>query len=212
SGLVVVDVDPAHDGLTGMRDLIRASLLPRTAIVQTGSGGLHLYYRHPRTPILNSQSRLGLGIDVRGDGGYVVAPPSIHPRTRLAYRWADEREPVEMPRALVTACQPPPAPQLTGPTLPSPTSRGEGISSPDALLAAHLDAVARAPEGRRRTTLYGAARGGPHGRRRSHHPRRRLRRTHRRRAGRRPDRARHPGRHHRRVPRRARHITGGHAA
>jgi hypothetical protein len=41
-------------------------------------------------------------------------------------------------------------PRLTG---------GGGISSPAALLAAHLGAVARAPEGRRRTTLYGAARG-----------------------------------------------------
>jgi hypothetical protein len=44
-------------------------------------------------------------------------------------------------------------------TRATPTTAGRGISSPSALLAAHLDAIARAPEGRRRHVLYGAARG-----------------------------------------------------
>ncbi len=153
SGIVVIDIDPAHGG-TVARDL-----MPRTVCVATGSGGWHLYYRHPGTPILNSQGQIGPGLDVRGDGGYVVAPPSIHPATKRPYRWVGAQPCSEMPPALIDACrpaQPAPAPAPHGPT---PTRSAGGISSPTALLAAHLDAVARAPQGRRRTTLYGAARG-----------------------------------------------------
>ena len=64
-----------------------------------------------------------------------------------------------MPPALVTACLPPPAISPTPPTSPTATQPGGGISHPDKLLSAHLDAVRRAAEGHRRTTLYGAARG-----------------------------------------------------
>jgi hypothetical protein len=154
SRLVVVDLDPAHGAA------LRRDLMPPTACVHTGSGGLHLYYRHPGAPVLNSQSRIGPGIDVRGDGGYVVAAPSVHPATKRRYRWIGDRAVAEMPPALVTACQPPAPPPTVTPTTTVPaTQRAGGISSPSALLSAHLDAVARAPEGRRRTTLYGAARG-----------------------------------------------------
>jgi hypothetical protein len=60
--------------------------------------------------------------------------------------------------ALRAALAPPPAPPApAGPSLPA--RRAGAISSPPALLAAHLRAVAAAPPGRRRVTLYGAARG-----------------------------------------------------
>ncbi|GAA3293122.1 bifunctional DNA primase/polymerase [Dactylosporangium vinaceum] len=152
AGLVVVDIDPGHGGA------LDPALMPQTACVVTGSGGWHLYYRHPGTPVLNSQGRLGEGIDVRGDGGYVVAPPSIHPRTRRPYRWAGGRPVVEMPPALITACRPAPAATTTTPRVTSSTPAG-GISSPDALLRSLLDTVRHAPKGRRRSTLYGCARG-----------------------------------------------------
>lgn len=153
SGLVVVDIDPDHGGR------VDPDLMPTTTYVRTGSGGWHLYYRHPGQPIPNSAGRLGPGVDVRGDGGYVVAPPSIHPRTRLPYRWVGGHPMVEMPPALVRVCLPPPTPTVPATTRPTTTRAAGGISSPAALLAANLEAVARAPEGRRRTTLYGAARG-----------------------------------------------------
>jgi hypothetical protein len=132
--------------------------MPPTLHVITGSGGLHLYYRHPGRRVPCSQGRVAPGVDIRGDGGYVVAPPAVHPRTGRPYRWGTTGYPVgEMAPALALACQPPPAPPVT--PRPTRTTPAAGITDPAALLAAHLDAVRRAPEGHRRTVLYGAARG-----------------------------------------------------
>ena len=74
---------------------------PKTARAQTGGGGAHLYFRYPSDQELraagfytqgvrNSQELLGVGLDVRGEGGYVVAPPSS---TARAYRWTDRSPP-----------------------------------------------------------------------------------------------------------------------
>ncbi len=54
--------------------------------VSTGGGGSHIYFAHPGRPVQNSAGRIGSGLDIRGDGGYVVAPPSIHSSGEL-YRW-----------------------------------------------------------------------------------------------------------------------------
>ena len=85
SGLLVLDVDvPA--GLKTLAELERRHGKLRTACVLTGSGGWHHYFRYPGEPVRNSAGRLGDGLDVRGDGGYVVAPPSLHESGRL-YKW-----------------------------------------------------------------------------------------------------------------------------
>jgi hypothetical protein len=94
----------------------------------------------------------------------VVAPPSVHPGTGRPYQWAADRAVAEMAPALRAALTPPghePAPAVP-PTIRTAVPRAGGaraISDPAALLAAHLRAVERAPEGTRRRTLYGAARG-----------------------------------------------------
>lgn len=78
SGLVVVDIDPAHggDGTIAELEAIHGPLPPGRAI-RTGSGGRHLYFRHPGGTVRNDAGRvLGRGVDLRGDGGYVIAPPS----------------------------------------------------------------------------------------------------------------------------------------
>ncbi len=77
SGLVVVDAD-SPEALAWAEEH-----LPPTPIrVRTGKG-LHLYYRHPGTKVRNrARIRTGQGklaLDVRGDGGYVLAPGSPHP-------------------------------------------------------------------------------------------------------------------------------------
>jgi hypothetical protein len=87
SGLVVIDIDPAHGGDESFEELGRTlGSLPETLSVATGGGGRHLYFRHPEPRIGNSAGRLGPGIDVRSDGGYVIAPPSLH-RSGRSYRW-----------------------------------------------------------------------------------------------------------------------------
>src|SRR5581483_8736250 len=57
----------------------RRGPLPACRTVRTGSGGRHFYFAHPGFDVPNDTGRrLGPGIDIRGDGGYVIAPPSLH--------------------------------------------------------------------------------------------------------------------------------------
>ena len=91
SGLVVVDVDPRHGGSDSLTELEqRHGRLPATLEVVTGGGGRHLYFRHPG-PITFNRAGFAQGLDLRGDGGYVVAPPSIHASGRR-YVWMDWKE------------------------------------------------------------------------------------------------------------------------
>ena len=93
SGIVVIDVDAAKGG-------DEASLnLPATPTVLTGGGGMHLYFRANVTRIGNSASKLGSHIDVRGDGGQVVAAGSVHPVTGAIYKWAPGLSPDDLPLA-----------------------------------------------------------------------------------------------------------------
>jgi hypothetical protein len=150
--LCVIDIDPRNGGA------IDRDLMPPTRAVRTGSGGWHLYYRHPGGT-LAAKLRDHPGVDIKACGGYVVAPPSIHPATGQPYRRVGDRAVIEMPRALADLARPIEAPAATPAGIVTPLHRGEGISDPAALLAANLAAIAAAPEGTRRNTLYGAARG-----------------------------------------------------
>jgi putative DNA primase/helicase len=95
SGLVVLDVDPKHGGEETLLTLEGLhGKLPTTLEVITGSGGRHLYFRYPAgVPYLKSTAGvLGPGLDVRADGGYVVAPPSNHVSGR-PYLWEASSNP-----------------------------------------------------------------------------------------------------------------------
>lgn len=88
-GLVVIDLDvdeaKGEDGLETLHDWERVhGELPETVTAITGSGGMHLYYAC-NTPIGCSVDN-DKGVDIRGDGGYVVVPPSVHPNG-TAYEW-----------------------------------------------------------------------------------------------------------------------------
>jgi Bifunctional DNA primase/polymerase, N-terminal/Primase C terminal 1 (PriCT-1)/DeoR-like helix-turn-helix domain len=87
SGLVVLDVDVQHGGQRSLAALeAEHGKLAATPEVLTGGGGKHLYFAHPGETVGNSAGRLGAGLDIRGDGGYVVAPPSLHASGR-PYKW-----------------------------------------------------------------------------------------------------------------------------
>lgn len=76
-GLMVLDVDVAKGGDDSLENLAEKGELGDTLTVQTGGGGYHWYFASDK-PIKCSVSKLAPGIDVRGEGGYVVAPPSTH--------------------------------------------------------------------------------------------------------------------------------------
>lgn len=96
SGLVVLDVDAKSGGEDALAaEEALSGALPMAPEALTGGGGRHLYFRHPGFEVPN---RVGIrpGLDLRGDGGYVVAPPSIHPSGQ-PYRWRDGRTPDDLP-------------------------------------------------------------------------------------------------------------------
>jgi predicted P-loop ATPase len=106
SGVVVIDLD-MKNGVDGVASLALLGEVPETLAARTGSGGLHLYFEHPGFPIRNSAGVLGPGIDVRGDGGYVVLPPSPH-RSGGRYEWAAQVPIAPLPAWLLAALKSPP--------------------------------------------------------------------------------------------------------
>lgn len=87
AGYFVLDVDGAVGAETLAMLERENSTLPRTWTSHTGGGGAHLFFRHPGFPVRGSASKIGRGLDVRGEGGQVVAPPSAHP-SGAKYEWA----------------------------------------------------------------------------------------------------------------------------
>jgi hypothetical protein len=94
SRLVVLDIDTTHGGDASLRHLesVHGALTPTVAAI-TGGGGHHLYFAHPGG-FVHNKTGLVRGVDVRGDGGYVVAPPSVHASGR-PYAWMPSRSPRE---------------------------------------------------------------------------------------------------------------------
>lgn len=136
SGIFVIDVDVAN-GKTGDRTLADLEAqhgeLPETYTVRTGSGGWHYYFRFdPARPIRNGV--LGPGIDIRGEGGQVLAPPTIHPVTGEAYLAFLDVEVADAPEwvydLLAKAPKPTPKPESRAP-------RPSGSSVTDETSPAH---------------------------------------------------------------------------
>jgi hypothetical protein len=96
-GLVVVDVDPRHGGDSSLADLERHhGPLPDTPRVLTGGGGVHVYLAVEQ--LIGNRAGLAPGLDLRGDGGFVVAPPSKHASGRR-YVWELGASPDDVPLA-----------------------------------------------------------------------------------------------------------------
>jgi hypothetical protein len=94
SGLLILDIDPRAGGPESLAALERTGgPLPETTKARTGGGGVHVFFRYPAEEgVRNSAGRLGPGLDVRGEGGYVIVPPS---RTQSAYEWLDRTPPAD---------------------------------------------------------------------------------------------------------------------
>jgi hypothetical protein len=92
SGVIVLDIDVAHGGDSSLAELERRhGTLPASIEAITGGGGRHVYFAHPGG-VVHNRVALAPGVDLRGDGGYVVAPPSLHASGRR-YAWRAGHEP-----------------------------------------------------------------------------------------------------------------------
>lgn len=105
SGLAVLDIDPRHGGDESFRDLQEE--YPdadfNTARSITGSGGMHYVFRAPPQGVRSGAGTFGPGLDVRGLGGYIVAPPSLHEQGN-EYEW--EVQPSEIDLLLWPSIEP----------------------------------------------------------------------------------------------------------
>lgn len=108
SGVWVLDVDGA-EGAESLDGLVREhGQLPDTPCQVTGGGGQQFFFKWPEGVILANRVKIRPGLDVRVDGGQVVVPPSIHPKTGRAYAWdlrPDEYDLAEAPGWLLDLVQ-----------------------------------------------------------------------------------------------------------
>ncbi len=106
SKLVVLDIDPKKGGDENLDALefLHGKIIAPT--VRTGSGGRHFYFKHPGVKVPSSVDHVAVGIDVRAEGGQIVAPPSIHPDTGQAYIWERSGDPTPMPSWLLVLLVP----------------------------------------------------------------------------------------------------------
>jgi KaiC/GvpD/RAD55 family RecA-like ATPase len=130
NGLTVIDFDLQKFDLQKGTDSIPLGL-PVTLEVATGNG-FHLWFKSDQE-IRNSAGKLGQGIDVRGWGGYVVAPPSIHHSGRI-YTFANQNSILDFPPEILAKLQPEP-------------------EDPDLVLSYSSDMADFAPEGSRNDFL-----------------------------------------------------------
>lgn len=164
SGLVVIDIDPDSGGeqsLTRLESLMGS--LPETLTVSTGGGGRHLFYAHPSPGLVELRNTAGRlpgvaealpGLDLRGDGGYVVAPPSRH-ASGQSYEWAGD--PTRPCTAAPEWLRPPPVAVFPTGGRSRPVAAARGSRYGLAALRDEAAAVRRAPAGERNNRLNRAA-------------------------------------------------------
>jgi hypothetical protein len=108
AGHIILDIDPRNGGDESFTQLLQlqdmaGQMPPTTLTSKTQSGGYHVIFRHNGARVRNGANVLGRGIDVKSDGGYIVAPgASIDGRP---YRWANDAKIADAPAWLVDRCR-----------------------------------------------------------------------------------------------------------
>ena len=108
SGIMAVDLDVKDEnvnGITNWYELLDDHGSASTMTAFTGSGGQHWIYKLPANVEVRNDAgtKLARGIDVRGDGGYIVVAPSLH-ISGETYQWEDNSQAVLAPEWLITKC------------------------------------------------------------------------------------------------------------
>lgn len=134
SELVVIDVDPRNGGDESLRQLEDIhGKLSSGLVVQTGGYGQHIYFTYPDGGIDLKSHVLTVGVDIKADGGYVVAPPSLHASGK-EYRWATSDSHTVVP-------------------IPMPEWLVDMILKPKPVTVSPISIINEIPEGARNTTL-----------------------------------------------------------
>jgi hypothetical protein len=95
SGFVALDVDPRHGGEDSLSILINQyGPFPETIQAITGGGGSHLLFKNPGH--VRNRTNILPGLDVRGEGGYIVVAPSLHASGKR-YEWQLSSRPLGVP-------------------------------------------------------------------------------------------------------------------
>lgn len=160
SGLLVVDVDlpDGPDSLSKLEEEHRP--LPVTLEQRTGSGGRHLIFKNPvGVTIKNSAGKIGLNLDIRCEGGYIIAPPSrgwnskAECETGTQYEWVNDLPIAEAPGWLIDMLRVEKKPDRKAKERPA--TPGHGTSSPYGLAAVEQEIaiLASTPEGKRNEQL-----------------------------------------------------------
>jgi hypothetical protein len=148
-GAVVLDIDTKDDRANGFDSLedLGHSRLPETPMVHTASDGLHVYFGAGDRELRCSAGLLGPGLDVRGDGGYVIIPSP-----GSGYTWDPQwnfktTKPVPAPDWLWP-------PEVSRPAMTAPSKPTSGLSPyGEAAIEGACDAIVRAPAGEQERTL-----------------------------------------------------------
>jgi hypothetical protein len=139
SGFDVLDIDPRHGGQEWLD--ANGYRLPETRTHQTKSGGCHLLFAH-KSGLRNSAGKIAPGVDIRGDGGYIIWWPAaklpVLSNTPIA----------DWPEWLLESLKP-----RWEEFQPTPTTLQCNDKYTAAALRRAAEAVARAPEGQRNCTL-----------------------------------------------------------
>jgi putative DNA primase/helicase len=154
SQIIVLDID-GPEGQESFKKLIEANCpVSKTVIVRTPHGR-HIYFKAPAYRVPNSASRIAPGIDVRGDGGYVVGPGSANPDGAYTIvHGPDEAEIAPAPEWLlkkIAEAAPAPEPLRVQQIAIADRNRAEAYAA--AALGRELDRLRKAPLHQRNTTL-----------------------------------------------------------
>jgi len=152
SALIVIDIDDP-EGLRILEEKLGRTLAQDGTLQSSTGKGWHFFYKANGATVSNSASKIAKGVDVRGAGGYVVVPPSLHPDGRR-YEWVKLAEPVDIPQDLLEICsaKPEAKPEL----LERATVSGDLDPWTQRALQDECNIVRGALEGTRNDTLYRA--------------------------------------------------------
>jgi len=88
SQVEVLDIDKKSDGFNSLRKILTdIGPLPTENVVKTGGGGYHFYFHYSGRGYTN-RSNILPGVDFKTEGGYVIAPPSLH-ESGQNYKWIE---------------------------------------------------------------------------------------------------------------------------